>query len=398
MHNSRLDELVDYPFQRLDGLLGAAAPAAGLTPIDLAIGEPRHAPPPFVRTMLDDASAGWGKYPPTIGTTELRQASADWLARRYGLPAAMIDPARQVVAVSGTREALFMAALVAVPRRKDGRVPAVLMPNPMYQVYVGGAVMAGAEPIFLPALADTGFQPDLGAVSADILARTALVYLNSPANPQGSVLSRAQLRDAVSLAREHGFVLAIDECYAEIYTNAPPPGVFEACAELGGDCSGVMAFHSLSKRSNVPGLRSGFVAGDAELIALFKRLRFYGGAPVPLPVQSVSTALWNDDAHVEDNRAQYRDKFAAARDILGAAGGEPGGGFYLWLDVEDGETAARRLWQTAGVRVMPGAYMSRTDQDAGDPGERYIRVALVDDLKTTRDALRRMRDVVATAH
>ena len=398
MYNGRLDELVDYPFQRLNALLGEDAPPPEMSPIDMAIGEPRHPPPPFVRTMLDAAADGWGRYPPTIGTPELRQSAADWLARRYDLPAAMIDPAHHIVAVSGTREALFMAALVAVPRRKHGRVPAVLMPNPMYQVYLGGAVIAGAEPMFLAAGADTDFQPDLGAVATDTLQRTALVYLNSPANPQGSVMSRERLRDAVALARKHDFVLAVDECYAEIYAGKPPPGVLEACADIDGSCDGVLAFHSLSKRSNVPGLRSGFVAGDAELIGLFKRLRFYGGAQVPLPVQSASAALWNDDAHVAENRAQYRAKFDAARDILGEAGGgnPPSGGFYLWLDVADGEAVARRLWRQTGVRVMPGAYLSRSSADAANPGASYIRVALVDDLETTRDALRRMHAVVGT--
>lgn len=398
MYNGRLNQLVDYPFQRLDALLGEAAPPPDVSRIDMAIGEPRHPPPPFVRTLLDAAADGWAKYPPTNGTPELRQSAADWLARRYDVPAAMIDPARHIVAVSGSREALFMAALVAVPRRKNGRVPAVLMPNPMYQVYFGGAVVAGAEPVFLPAGSDTGFQPDLGAVAKDTLERTALVYLNSPANPQGSVLSRKRLRDAVTLAREHDFVLAVDECYAEIYAETPPPGVLQACADLGGGCDGVLAFHSLSKRSNVPGLRSGFVAGDAELISLFKRLRFYGGAQVPLPVQSASAALWKDDAHVEDNRTQYRAKFDAAREILGAAGGgkTPGGGFYLWLDVADGEAVAQRLWRRAGVRVMPGAYLSRSTGGGANPGARYIRVALVDDLETTRDALRRLRAVVGS--
>ncbi len=391
MHNPQLDQLTDYPFERLRALLLGLDPPAGNAPLDMAIGEPRHPPPAFVGPILERAAAGWGRYPPREGLPALRQAIAEWLERRYRLPPGMIDADRQIVPVSGTREALFMAALVAVPRRKGGRRPAVLMPNPTYQVYPGAAAMAGAEPILLPATADNGFQPDLTALPAEVLDRTALAYLNSPANPQGSVLHLERLQAAVALARRHDFVLAVDECYAEIYGGAPPAGALEACRELDGTCDGVLVFHSLSKRSNLPGLRSGFVAGDRRLVDLLKTLRDYGGAQVPLPVQEASAALWRDEDHVAANRALYRDKFDAAEAIFGA--GRPGGGFYLWLDVGDGEAVARRLWQEAGLRVMPGAYLGR-DAGGGNPGAPYIRAALVHSLARTEAALTRMRAVL----
>lgn len=393
MHNARLSELVDYPFQRLRTLLDGVSPGVAPT-IDLAIGEPRHPAPPMVAEALARTSALWGKYPPTEGTPALRQAIAAWLTRRFALAPGLIDAEKNVLAVAGTREALFMAALVATPRQKGRRWTAVLMPNPLYQVYYGAAVAAGAEPLLLPADKASGFQPDLSAIPKELLDRTALVFLNSPANPQGSVLSRERLAQAIALARRHDFVLALDECYSEIYTGAPPTGALEAC---GGSLDHLMVFHSLSKRSNVPGLRSGFVAGDEALITLFKRLRHYGGAQVPLPIQEASLALWQDETHVADNRALYREKFTLAEAKLGPAAASPGGGFYLWLDVGDGEAMARRLWAEAGLRVMPGAYMARTDAAGSNPGARYIRVALVDDLPTTKTALERLAPLVAHA-
>jgi len=394
MHNARLGELVDYPFQRLRTLLDGVR--AGTEPtIDLAIGELRHAAPPMVAATLARAAAGWGKYPPTEGTPALRQAIAVWLTRRFALAPGLIDAERNVLVVAGTREALFMAALVATPRQKGRRWTAVLMPNPLYQVYFGAAIAAGAEPILLPADKASGYQPDLGALPSELLDRTALVYLNSPANPQGSVLARDRLAQALALARRHDFVLAVDECYSEIYTSAQPPmGALEAA---GGALDHLLVFHSLSKRSNVPGLRSGFVAGDEALITLFKRLRHYGGAQVPLPVQEASLALWQDETHVAENRALYRAKFELAAATLGPAGAPPGGGFYLWLEVGDGEAIARRLWAEAGLRVMPGAYMARTDAAGRNPGAGHIRVALVDDLATTRTALERLRPILVQA-
>jgi N-succinyldiaminopimelate aminotransferase len=398
MHNDILDELTDYPFDRLRALLGPLSPPPGVAPIQMQIGEPRHAPPDFIRPILDADLADWGKYPPPNGTEELRQAIADWLTMRYGLPQGSADPSRHVAIVAGTREALFMAALLAVPRARNGRPPVVLMPNPSYQVYAGAAALAHAEIVLVPAGVETGFQPDFTTLPTDILDRAALAYVNSPANPQGSIAGLAQLQDAIRLARRHDFVLAVDECYAEIYTAAPPPGALEACAALdpGDAYENVLVFHSLSKRSNVPGLRSGFVAGDARLIALLLRLRQYGGAQVPLPVMHASTALWRDEAHVEVSRALYREKFDAALEILGGAFGfsRPGGGFYLWLDVGDSEAAAAKLWREAGVRVLPGAYFGKTGADGVNPAAPFIRAALVHDIETTRDAVTRIRDTL----
>ncbi|NNE83982.1 MAG: aminotransferase class I/II-fold pyridoxal phosphate-dependent enzyme [Alphaproteobacteria bacterium] len=398
MHNNILDDLTDYPFDRLRALLRDVEPPAGVAPIHMQIGEPKHAPPEFIGSALVDNMADWGRYPPPNATDGLRGAIADWLGQRYGLPTVMIDPARHIALVSGTREALFMAALLAVPETKAGAKPVVLMPNPFYQVYVGAAAMARAEIVLLPAGPETGFQPDFSAVDPAILERTALAYLNSPANPQGSIADLAMLESAIGLAREHDFVLAVDECYSEIYTADPPPGGLSACASLDAGCKNVLVFHSLSKRSNVPGLRSGFVAGDADLIALLLRLRQYGGAQLPLPVMNASEALWRDEAHVEHSRALYREKFDLALEILDGAFGatRPGGAFYLWLDVEDGAAAAKKLWEQAGVRVLPGEYLAQTDTAGTNPGRRFIRVALVHDIETTRDAINRISDTLRT--
>ncbi len=293
-----------------------------------------------------------------------------------------------------------MAARLAVPTEKAGGRPAVLMPNPFYQVYVGAGALARADAVYVPAGPESGFQPDFAQVAEADLARTALAYINTPANPQGSVATLDQLKAAVDLARAPDVVLAVDACYTEIYTGGKPPGLFDACREIrseGGDpFANTLVFHSLSKRSNVPGLRSGFVAGDPALIRLFLRLRQYGGAQVPLPVMNASAALWRDEAHVAASRDLYRQKFDLALGMLdgkfGAA--RPGGGFYLWLDVEDSEAAAYRLWTEAGLRVLPGAYLARDYPDGTNPGAAYIRMALVDDLATTEEAMRRLLDTL----
>ncbi len=398
MHNDILDKLSDYPFDRLRALLGDARPPEGCVPIHMQIGEPKHAPPEFIAPILTRDMSEWGRYPPPNGPDELRAAIADWCTMRYDLPAGMVDPARHIAVVSGTREALFMAALLSVPTAKAGARPAVLMPNPFYQVYVGAGALARADAVFMPAGPESGFQPDFSKVAEADLDRAALAYINTPANPQGSVASLDQLCAAVRLARERDFVLAVDECYSEIYTGDKPPGLFDACREISGAGGGddpfanTLVFHSLSKRSNVPGLRSGFVAGDPRLIRLLLRLRQYGGAQVPLPVMHASAALWRDEAHVAASRELYRRKFDRALEMLGGAFGaaRPGGGFYLWLDVGDSEAAAYRLWAEAGLRVLPGAYLARDYPEGSNPGAAYIRMALVDDLATTEEAMRRL--------
>lgn len=392
MHNPRTDELPDYPFDRLRTLLGEIKSPCSATPLLLSVGEPQHPPPPLLAEALAAHAHLWGKYPPIEGTPEFREAVTAWLTRRYRLPAGAIDPDRHILPAAGTREALYLAADLAVPEIKRGRRPTVLMPNPFYHVYGGAAAMRGAEPVYLPATRATGFLPDLAAIPDEALERAALFYLCSPANPQGAVASRAYLEAAIALARRHDFVLAIDECYAEIYDRAPPAGGLEACAALGHGLDNVLVFHSLSKRSSAPGLRSGFVAGDPELIARFRRLRSYAAATLPLPVLAASAALWRDETHVEENRALYRAKFGAAERILGNRLGvaRPDGGFFLWLDVGDGEKAARTLWSEAAIRVLPGAYMARPGADGDNPGRTYIRVALVHDLATTEQALERI--------
>ena len=393
MFNDRLERIGDYPFDRLRALLGPIEPAAGIESISLALGEPQHPTPDLIRTTVEANAALWGKYPPMTGTLDARAAIAAWLTSRYNLPDGMIGD-QNIVPVSGTREALFLIALAAVPENIAGKRPVVLMPNPFYQVYAGAAVLSGAEPVFLPAGPETGFLPDLSAVTPDILERTALAYYCSPANPQGVIADLETLKSMIELARRHDFLLVSDECYSEIYDRgvAPPPGAAEACASLGGSLENVAIFNSLSKRSSAPGLRVGFVAGDARLIQKFSRLRDYGGAPPPLPLLAAAAALWRDESHVEQSRELYRQKFDIAKKRLDGRLGfyRAPGGFYLWLDVGDGEEAAKTLWRDAAIRVIPGAYLARTDQNGHNPGNAYIRCALVHDLEITDLALERL--------
>lgn len=397
MYNSRLDGLTEYPFQRLTELLAGLEPPADVTPIAMSIGEPQHPAPDLIQSELNQHAKAWNKYPPTNGTAAYREAVADWLERRYNLTRGLIDPHKNILPVAGTREGLFMAAQLTVPPEKQGLTPAVLMPNPFYQVYLGAAVMVGADPIFVPAIKDTNFLPDFSAVDPGVLDRTALAYLCSPANPQGAVASLDDLIAAVKLARKHDFVLVSDECYSEIYSADAPPGVMQACDALGGDLSNVLMFNSLSKRSSAPGIRAGFAAGDPGLIAKFQRLRAHAGAVQPLPVMAAATALWRDETHVEANRKMYRQKFDSAADIFGGRFGfiKPAGGFFLWLNVGDSETITRKLWAEAGVKVLPGAFLSRPDLSGTNPGDTYIRVALVHDFETTTTALNRMFDILS---
>lgn len=385
MLNDRLDLLSDYPFQRLADLLGGPA---GPDSTIMSIGEPQHPPPALVARVLADNAGLWGKYPPANGSPDFRRAVADWLTRRFNLPEGMVEPERAILPVAGTREALYLIAQTVCPALKAGKKPVVLLPNPFYQVYVGAAIMAGAEPVFVPC---PNGQPDFSALPAEILERTALAYLCTPANPQGSVASADLLKRSVELARRFDFVLAMDECYSEIWDEAPPPGALEACAALGGSLANVVVFHSLSKRSSVPGLRSGFVAGDEAVIAAFQRVRSYGGAATPMPILAAAAALWRDEAHVDENRALYRAKVDMAEHLLGGRLGftRPAGGFFLWLDVGDGEKAALELWRGAGIRVLPGKYLARDGV-----GDRFIRVALVHDLATTERALTRLAEIV----
>ena len=390
--NPRLDELPDYPFERLRGLLDPLSAPKNLDPVALSLGEPQHPYPDFVGEILHANRHLYGKYPPVAGTPDFCRAVADWLTRRYALPQGMVEAERHVAPCAGTREALFRTAFMAVPPTKAGRQPAVLMPNPFYQCYAGAAIAAGAEPVFVSTLVENGFLPDFAALDEDVLARTALVYFCTPGNPQGAVASLEYLENLVALSRQYDFTLVVDECYAEIYNGATPPaGTLQVCAQ-DGDMSGVLVFHSLSKRSNVAGLRSGFVAGDPDMLTLFWRLSEYGGNPSPLPVYAAAAALWRDEGHVSANRALYVEKFDLAEQMLSNRFGfyRPEGGFFLWLDVGDGEAATVELWRRAGLRVLPGAYLSADSGSGENPGDRYIRVAMVHDKVVMADALSRM--------
>lgn len=396
--NERLDRLAEFPFRRLAALLARVPAPAGPT-LDLALGEPKHAPPALLAETVAAHAHLWNRYPPVNGTAEFRAAAAGWLTRRFGLPPDALDPDRHILPLAGTKEGLYLLPSVLVPGSTGAATPAVLMPDPVYAVYYGAAVMAGAEPVLLPATAATGFLPDLDGLSPALLERTALFYLCTPANPQGAVADFDYLHRAVALARRYGFVLAVDECYSELWDTAPPPGALSAALADGGSLDNVVVFHSLSKRSSAAGLRSGFVAGDPAVLAPLLRLRAYAAPVQPLPLLAAATALWGDEVHVEANRALYRAKFDLAQRRLGNRFGfyRPAGGFFLWLDVGDGEAAARRLWAEAGVRVLPGGYLSIAGAGGGNAGAPYIRVALVDEITTVDRALGRLADLLGEA-
>jgi len=394
--NARLERLVDNPFAKLRALLAAVTPRSNEKVIAMTVGEPQHEPPAMLARILAENADLWNRYPPMNGTPQYREACAHWLARRYRLPSGMVTGERHVLSLSGTKEGLFLLAGLAVPETKNGRVPTVLLPNPYYLVYNGAAMMAGAEVVYLDTTSATSFLPDLDAIPEPDLARCALFYLCSPANPQGAIADLDYLKKAIALARAYDFILAVDECYCEIYDRAAPPGALEACAAFDGRLDNLLVFHSLSKRSNAAGLRCGFVAGDPNLIELFSHLRSYGGAQVPMPAQAAAVALWGEETHVEDNRTLYRQKFDVAQEVLGKRFGfyRPPGGFFLWLDVGDGEKAAEILWREAALRTLPGAYVARANAFGGNPGQRYLRLALVHDNATIAAGLERMLRVL----
>ena len=385
----RFSNLPEYAFPRLRGLLDVHDP--GGEPIAMTIGEPQHPFPDWVNSEIASASAGWGKYPANDGLPELQGAIAGWIDRRFGVK---VDPAKQILALNGTREGLFNAMLALCPEHKEGQRPVVLVPNPFYQVYAVAAQAVGAELVYVNATAETAFLPDFAGLSEDILARTAIAYICTPSNPQGAVADDAYLRTLLELAETHNFQIFADECYSEIYREAPPPGALAASKAIDCDPERVVIFHSLSKRSNLPGLRSGFAAGGPRSIAQLKRLRAYAGAPLPNPLQAVATRAWSDESHVVENRALYAPKYALADRIFANMPGysAPEAGFFLWLRVPDGETgetAALKLWQRAGLRVLPGAYLARDTKD-GNPGDAYIRVALVAPMPVLEPALERL--------
>ena len=389
--NPRLSHLQAYPFERLRTLLAGVVPPA-LTPIRLSIGEPQHATPALVRDALAAHLDGLSTYPLTAGMETLREAIADWFTRRYGLP--RLDATTEVLPVSGSREALFAFAQAVVDSSKTA--PVVVSPNPFYQIYEGAALLAGAEPVFINQTQVNGFALDLDSVTADEWSRTQLVFVCSPGNPTGRVLTLDDWRALFDRADRHGFVIASDECYSEIYFDegTPPLGGLEAAVRLGrDDFRNLVVFTSLSKRSNVPGLRSGAVAGDARLIKPFLLYRTYHGCAMSPAVQHASIAAWRDEAHVIDNRMKYREKFQAVVPLLQPAlkVDWPDAGFYLWAAVPGGddETFARELFRQAHITVLPGQYLARDTRD-GNPGRGYVRVALVPDAATCVEAAERI--------
>jgi len=378
------------PFVRLTELIAGIEP--GKPPINLSVGEPQHPVPTFVGPTLAAHVGDCGRYPANKGIEPFRRAVAEWLGRRYKLKRP-IDPEHEVLVLSGTREGLFFAAIAArrwvAPRAGK---PAMLIPNPFYAAYAAGALAADCEPVYLPATRKSRFLPDLDVLDDALLARTVACFIASPSNPQGAVADRAYLDKLAGLARRFGFLVFADECYCEIYSEHVPPGMLEAS---GPDFANVVVFHSLSKRSNLPGLRVGFAAGDRRFLGSYLELRNVAAPQVPTPAQYVAIAAYGDEVHVQENRTLYSAKFDLADQIIGGRYGyeRPDGGFFLWLDVSKqggSEAVTKRLWAEAGVRVVPGRYLARNQTDGSNPGADYIRVAMVQDKAATAEALHRL--------
>ncbi|HEY1043670.1 MAG TPA: succinyldiaminopimelate transaminase [Telluria sp.] len=390
--NPNLDKLHPYPFERLRGLFAGVVPNSSCRPISLGIGEPKHATPAFIERALAHSLSGLANYPSTIGSDQLRTAISGWLQRRYGIPAP--DTATQILPVNGSREALFAIAQAVIDSAAN---PVVVCPNPFYQIYEGAAFLAGASTYYVNSIPARNFACDYSSVPDEVWARTQLMYVCSPGNPTGATVSLDDWRQLFELSDRHGFVLASDECYSEIYHDSEPPlGALEAAHKLGRhDYRNLVVFSSLSKRSNVPGMRSGFVAGDAQVLRKYLLYRTYSGGAMSPPVQAASIAAWNDEAHVQDNRARYREKFALITPVLKAVMDVelPDAGFYLWADVSrtglTDEEFARRLYAEYNVTVLPGSYLAR-DAHGANPGANRIRMALVAEVDEGLEAAQRI--------
>lgn len=394
--NNALNQLQPYPFEKLRALLDGVTPAADKRAIALSIGEPKHASPAFVAKALADNLDKMAVYPTTLGLPALRESIVHWCERRFGVPAGWLNAAQHVLPVNGTREALFAFTQAVVSRGEDALI---VSPNPFYQIYEGAALLAGAQPHYLPCLDSNGFNPDFDAVPAEIWQRCQILFLCSPGNPTGALVPLDTLKKLIALADEHDFVIAADECYSELYFDeqAPPPGLLSACVELGrSDFKRCVVFHSLSKRSNLPGLRSGFVAGDAEILKAFLLYRTYHGCAMPVQTQLASVAAWNDEAHVLENRDLYREKFDAVLQVLAPVMDvqKPDGGFYLWPKVPgDDAQFCRDLFEQQHVTVVPGSYLSR-EVEGFNPGAGRVRLALVAPLAECVEAAQRIRAFV----
>lgn len=397
--NPRLEQLHAYPFERLARLKAGVTPPAGLGHIAMSIGEPQHVAPGFVVDKLRESLDQLGTYPATAGLPEFREACARWLERRFQLRPGGVDAGTMVLPVNGTREALFSFVQAVVDERR--LAPLVLMPNPFYQIYEGAALLAGAEPYLLDTTAATSYMPDLDAVPADIWRRCQVLFLCSPGNPTGAVLSMAYLRRALELAERYDFVIAADECYTEIYLRdwAPPAGLLQACFEAGNtEFRRCVVFHSLSKRSSVPGLRSGFVAGDPEILKRFLLYRTYHGSAMAVPTQLASIAAWQDDVHAAANRRLYQEKFEKVVPILAPVMSmeQPAGAFYLWPEVGgDDEVFTRELFARKNLTVLPGSYLARAGAGGAlNPGAGRVRISLVAPVARCVEAAERIRDFV----
>lgn len=396
--NPDLASLQPYPFQKLAELLRGIIPPADKSPIRLSVGEPQHAAPTVVLEAITAQLASLSSYPSTKGLAQLRGAIGDWATRRFGLERIQLDPERHILPACGTREALFSIAQTVIDHHRHAR-PVIIIPNPFYQIYEGAALLAGAEPYFLNTVADNHYRMDFDAVPPDIWQRTQLVYLCSPGNPTGAVTSHADYAQLIGLAQRYDFVIASDECYSEIYFDDahPPIGLLQVANDLGvEDYRHCLVFHSLSKRSNLPGLRSGFIAGDGALMAPYLQYRTYQGCTVSSLAQSASIQAWGDEQHVQANRALYRAKFDAVLEILAPVLDvqKPDAGFYLWPRTpQDDELFTRELYARENVLVLPGSYLSR-DTSHGNPGRQRVRMALVASQEQCLDAARRIRDYV----
>ena len=394
------DGLILSPFTRLTRLLEGVAPGHA-KPIIMTAGDPTEAPPGFISDKMREAEASLGSYPKIRGTDELRGAIADWIGRRYGI-AGQIDSAREVHPLNGSREGLFFAAIPAAGRKRvDGR-PVFLMPNPFYQVYLGATYATQSDAVFLNATEATGHLPDLDVLERDeaTLKRTVAFYLCSPANPQGAVASAAYIERALALARKHDFMLFFDECYSEIYNGEAPTGGLEVAARTPQKFKNIIVFNSLSKRSNLPGMRSGFAAGDGDFLETFAEIRNLTAPQMPGPIQHASAAVWSEEQHAVRIRQAYRAKFDVCDSVLKGRFGyqRPAGGFFLWLNMQHlggGTHATVTLWKDAGVKVTPGSFLAQDDPQGVNPGKDYIRVALVHDTATIREALTRIVSVTA---
>lgn len=388
--NAQLSLLHPYPFEKLNQLFADIQPA-DLPLIALSIGEPKHPAPAFVQQAIIEHFEHLSTYPNSKGLPELRQSIAAWLTRRFCLT--HIDPEQHILPVSGTREAIF-SFVQAMVKREDQ--PYVVMPNPFYQIYEGATLLAGAKPYFINCSEENGYLGDFDAVPQHVWQNTALLFVCTPGNPTGAVISKQQLKKLIALSDEYGFVIASDECYSELWFEQAPVGLLEVCAEMGRhDYKNCVVFHSLSKRSNLPGMRSGFVAGDAALLKPYLKFRTYHGAAMPVQHQLASIAAWNDEQHVEENRVQYRAKFDLFQQELGhlLPLQKPDAGFYYWLKVDHDEKFAKMLMEKAHIKVLPGRYLSR-DTKSGNPGENHVRLALVADLAQCEQAIQRLKNVL----